>query len=462
MAEVPARDLYDVLIIGSGTAATLVADRLARQSSGRRIGILERGEVGGTCALRGCNPKKAYAELSEATVRLRQLHDDMQLSHPVPLTPADWPVASAWAKHFTDPVPPARRQKYEDLGVELIPHAATMIDPHHLRAGERTLRFASLVIASGSKPMPIPFDGAELVTSSADYLAMTHLPESITFLGGGYISIEFACIAASYGIRCRVVERGSTILDPFDDDLANHLAAELRRRSIAIDVESEVSRISRTDDGQLMVTTTCQNTQSQSTHRTDMVVHGMGRVAAIDQLQLNKVGIESTPKGIRVDKAMRTSLHHIYAAGDCADTGHPQLTPVAEYEADVVADNLLGGDRQLKMPTLPAASFCVPPIASVGLTTRQARDRGEKVQIVHEDLSTKGSIVKFGSRCAAAKFLLDPTGERFLGAHLLGPQAAECIHPFAMAIEHDISVSRFKRSLRVYPSLTDQYASVLP
>ena len=458
MADVPAADRYDLLILGSGTAGTLVADRLA---DGRRIGLLERGEIGGTCALRGCNPKKAYAELSEATVRLRQLHEAMGLDRAVPLSAADWPIADAWSNHFTDPVPPARREKYQKLGVDLIAQAASLIDANHLRAGERTLRFESLLIATGSKPMPIPFEGAQWVTHSADYLDLDSLPDSITFLGGGYISIEFACIAAAYGVQYRVIERGPVILDAFDNDLANHLTEELRRRSITIDVDSEVSRVARDDDGRLSVTTQCQKTSAETTRQTDLVVHGMGRVAAIESLKLDALGIDSSPKGVRVDSYMRTAVKHIYAAGDCADTGHPQLTPIAELEADVVADNLLGHDRTLRVPAMPAASFCVPPIASVGLTTAMVEQQDIEHRIIHEDLSTKGSIVKFGSRCAAAKFILDASGDKLLGAHLLGPQAAECIHPFAMAIEHGISVPTFKRGLRVYPSLTDQYASVL-
>jgi glutathione reductase (NADPH) len=248
-----------------------------------------------------------------------------------------------------------------------------------------------------------------------------------------------------------ILHRGVRPLEHFDSDLVDRLVVRSEELGIDLRTRTDVQRVEAL--GSLWRVHARDGT-SQSTVDVDLVVHGAGRVPDLDGLDLEAAGVQSSRAGVTVNEYLQSvSSPMVYAAGDCADSGGPPLTPVAGYEGRIVAANLLEGHHTTPDYTgVPSAVFTIPPLASVGLGEEEARGRGLRFTTRHDDTSGWYSSRRVGERHSAFKVLVEEGTDRILGAHLLGPHADETINLFALAIRAGVPATQFKQMFWAYPT----------
>lgn len=436
---------FDVIVLGTGPAGSSVAEKLAEQ--GRSVAIVESREFGGTCALRGCNPKKVYVNAAAVVDSARRSQG--RLVHD-PGVAIDWKQLLEFKREFTEPVLRTRESSLRKSGISTLAGSARFTSPKTLTVDEQSLSAERFVVATGAKPRPLDFLGYEQVTHSDEFLELSDLPPRLLFIGGGYISMEFAHVAARYGSQVTIVERGNRILDGFDPQLADLLTEYSRKLGIDFRFESEVSAI---DTGEQHGYQAALSTGEQVA--CDLIIHGAGRVPNIDALDLAAAEVEFGEKGIVVNEFMQsTSNPRVFAAGDCVASGRPRLTPVANEEARIVSKNLLAGELT-SVPdygSVPAVAFTVPALSSVGLSEAEAREQGVDLQVNFSETSTWGSVRKTGDTVAGYKILIDKSNDRIVGAHLVGPAAEETINIFALALRYEMTATDLKATLFAFPT----------
>ncbi|MBI2151003.1 MAG: NAD(P)/FAD-dependent oxidoreductase [Acidobacteria bacterium] len=355
---------------------------------------------------------------------------------------------------FTDPVSKRREENFAKAGVAAFHGRARFVDQTSVQVGNDTLTGKHVVIATGAHPAKLNIPGEQYLTTSDEFLDLERLPKRIIFVGGGYISFEFAHVAARAGAQVQLLHRGMRPLAGFDPDLVDKLVEASRAIGIDVRLKCPVETIEKRGR-RLFVHAAGEG--GKETFEVDLVVHGAGRVPEIEDLDLEKAGVEYTEKGVSVNEHLQSiSNPAVYAAGDAAATQGLPLTPVASMEARVVAANLLGGNHQKADYTaVPTVVFTVPPLASVGLHEQAARPQGLKFKTNSEDTSGWYSSRRIAQRHSGYKVLVEEGTNRILGAHLLGAHAEEIINLFAIAIKFGLTADDLKQMRYSYPSHTD-------
>ena len=440
-------DNFDLVVIGSGSAASSVASRC--RAAGWTVAMVDKQPFGGTCALRGCDPKKVLVGAAAALDAARNLAGKGVRSDGLTI---DWAELMRFKRTFTDPYPEKKEAGLLRAGIEIFHGPARFVGASLVAIGDVVLEAArAIVIAAGARPADLPVPGHEHLLTSDQFLELPALPSSLAFVGGGYISFEFAHVAARAGARVTIVHRGARPLAAFDPDLVDRLVERTCALGVHVRLNAEVRAIEA-------VGTLCRVTftdgRGEAHVDADMVVHGAGRVPDLDGLDLDVAGVRHTRDGVEVNEYLQSvSNPKVYAAGDCAATGGPALTPVAGYEGRIVATNLLEGHRATAdYDAIPSVAFTLPPLASVGLHESEARAKGLRFTVRHEDTGSWYSSRRLGEEFSAFKVLVDEGTARILGAHLLGPHADETINLFALAMRGGMTADLVKQMLWAYPT----------
>ncbi|MEY8021406.1 NAD(P)/FAD-dependent oxidoreductase [Muriicola sp. SD30] len=437
---------YDVFIIGSGMSGMTIANKCA--SKGLSVGITDELPYGGTCALRGCDPKKVIigaTEVRDFAKRLKGKGIDTILD-------INWKDIIVFKQTFVDEMPKKIEKGYEKNGIDTFHSSATFINENTLSVGDETIQADKVVIASGSKPKVLDFDDGQLAQTSTDFLNLKELPESLLFIGGGYIAFEFAHIAARSGAEVTIVHRGKRPLENFDRDIVKHLVAATRNLGIKLVLETEVSKIERKDGNYI---TTGISNGKETNYKSAAVFNSAGRPPAIFDLELEKAGISFSKKGIEVNEYLQsTSNANIYAAGDAANSRGLPLTPVAVLEGHVVASNIIkGNQKKVNYPPMPSVVFTLPTMATVGLLEDEAKEKGYDVNVNFEKVDNWFNARRLNVDEYAFKTIVDKNNNTILGAHLIGPYCEETINLFAMAIKAKMTISDLRTMIFSYPTM---------
>lgn len=441
------RKQFDLIVIGTGTAASTVAYEC--RSADWEVAIIDSRPFGGTCALRGCDPKKVLVGVAEVFDWAQRMNGRGIRTEN---TRIEWSDVMRFKRSFTDPVPENNERSFAKAGITAFHGRAHFVDSTRVEVGEDVLVGRYVVVATGAMPRKLSIPGEQYVTRSDQFLELETLPQRIVFIGGGYISFEFAHVAARAGAKVTILHRGERPLEGFDSDLVNQLLGRTKHLGIRVDIGIEVSAIERTNDKLLVHGSTGRE---HTTFEADLVVHGAGRVPEIDDLNLAAAGVESEESGVRVNEYLQSiSNTAVFAAGDAAASGLPKLTPVAAYEGRIVASNLLKANhRKVEHMAIPTIVFTIPPLAAVGLLEHAAREKGLNFRTTHEDTSGWYSSRRVGEESAGFKVLIEDRSDRVLGAHMIGPHADEVINIFALAMQADITASKLKHGIFGYPTL---------
>lgn len=436
----------DVIVLGTGSAAQSVA--YPCREAGWSVAVVDDHPFGGTCQLRGCDPKKVLVGVADL---VDWSHRMQGKGVSAPGLSLSWPDLIRFKRTFTDPRPVQNEQSFAQAGIMMRHGRAHFVDRTSVQVGEETLVARHVVIATGARHAPLGIAGEELLTTSTQFLDLDALPHRIVFVGGGYIAFEFAHIAARAGAQVQVLHRGSRPLEQFDPDLVSLLVQASRELGIEVHVNRAVTAIERQGDHVLVHART--ETQ-EHTVEADLVVHAAGRVPEIDDLDLAAAGVAREKDGVSVNEYLQSvSNEAVYAAGDAVDSGGFPLTPVAGMQGGIVASNLLEGNRHIpNYRGIPSVVFTTPPLARVGLSEEAARAQGLRFTTRHEDTSGWYSSWRVALPHTGFKTLVEEGTGRILGAHLLGLHAEEVINLFALAIHAGLRASDLKQMVYAYPT----------
>ncbi|MDX1707380.1 MAG: NAD(P)/FAD-dependent oxidoreductase [Desulfobacterales bacterium] len=440
---------YDVLVVGSGTAGQTAAYQLNKD--GLKVGLVEHSDrPGGTCALSGCQAKKWFYEGTEVVAR----------SHHLAQMGIDSPASGSWAQllveknKFTTGVPDNTISGLKDAGIDFIKGRARFVDQRAISVSDRRLTARYIVLATGAVPMVLPFDGGELMVTSREFMELAQLPRRIVYIGGGFISFEFAHFAARLGgdgTRCTILEAAARPLANFDEEMVDLLVAASASEGIDLRCEVNITAITKTGRTFKVIT------ESGPDFEADLVVHGAGRSPDIESLALEKAGIDSSRQGIRVNTDMATTNPWVYAVGDCAAT--VQLARVADAEAQVAAANIVikekGGQQDAVMDytAVPSVLFTYPQYGMEGATESELDDKGVAFKKSFAKELAWPTYKRVGLTSAAYNLLVAENG-RILGAHVLSDNATGLINAFMLAMVNRLSVETLYRQsvMTPYPS----------
>ena len=447
---------FDLIVIGTGAGGSGPAYRCRK--AGWRVAVVDELPYGGTCALRGCDPKKVLVGAAELVdwhrrMQSRAVNGDAHIA---------WPDLMRFKRSFTDPVPAAQEKAFQQAGISTYHGPARFLSPERLSVDEQVLEGLHFVIAAGAKPRHLGIPGEEYLLTSTAYLELDQMPPRIAFLGAGYISFEFAHLSQRAGAEATIIGRGKPLAQ-FEPDLVTRLTDHTRSLGIDVRVDTEVTAIERRAGGDSVRLEAQGRVEALEA---DAVVHGGGRVPNTEGLDLQAANVATDPNGgVRVNEFLQSvSNPRAYAAGDAAASPRSfPLTPVAGYEGTIVAANLLKGNTQRPdYRGIPSVVFTVPPLARVGLAEAEARAQQLDVRINVEDSSGWYSSRRVAETCAMFKVIVDNKTDRVVGAHLLGPHAEEVINLFALGIRSSLPATDLKHLLYAYPTSGSDVPYMIP
>ena len=411
------------------------------------MAIIEKKAVGGTCALWGCVPKKVLISGEE----LANFNQRMAAAGLSSTTTPDWSELMAFKQRLTGSFSQDHRSSLQKHGIDIYEGTASFVGKTALRVGEVLLQSTYIHIATGACPRRLSIPGEKFMTTSSEFLYLAELPKRLVFIGGGYISFEFAHLAARYGRKATIIHRSEEVLKKFDPDLVALLVNASEKLGITVAINQPLMRIEKKIDELLVIV---QAGGVEKVYCADMVVHGAGRVPDIADLNLEAAGIEASQDGVIVNEYLQSiSNPRVYAAGDAAAGGQP-LTPVAMAEGQVVADNLIHGSKRRRADyrVVPSVVFTLPKLASVGLQETEASKQGLQYDVKFRETADWLHNRRINEPFAGFKIILDRSTGRVLGAHLLDSHADDLINLFALAMQHNLTAADIKQVLYAYPT----------
>ncbi|WP_407356863.1 dihydrolipoyl dehydrogenase family protein [Methanolobus sp. WCC5] len=434
---------YDAFVIGTGVAGSSVAYKL--RNSGMKVAVADKEKYGGTCAFHGCVPKKILTGAAEIIDACNRMEGKGTKCH----EKLEWPAIIDFKEDIVNSLTGTKEKAFRDAGIDTYHGKVSFHDRNTLAVDGKLISARYIIAAVGSRPKTIGIPGADYLTTSDGFLDLEELPERIIFAGGGYISFEFAHIAARAGADVTIIHRGEDILKNFDPDLVNILADASEKAGIRIHTGKELARIEKSNDS-LVITVYDGKSQSDVIYECDMIVHGLGRVAAIDGLEPEKGNVDIEKGGIAVNEYLQSvSNPAVYAAGDCILPG-PALTPTASLQANVVVSNILEGNKNTAdYREIASAVFTIPALAAVGIAEKQTTERHT---VIFNDMSRFYSSRRTNLGHAASKVIIEKDTGKVVGAHLIGPDAEDTINLFALAISAGLTAEQVRKAMYAYPA----------
>ncbi len=446
---------YDLLVIGAGMAGSAAATKCA--SAGWRVAIVDSLPYGGTCALRGCDPKKILRRGAEIVDSARLMAgkgiDGGGLA-------INWPELMKHKHGFTDPVPQGMEDNLQGHGVETLHGTASFSGPGRVQVDGTTYEAAHILIATGATPRALHFPGAEHLIDSTDFLNLAELPPRIVFVGGGFVSFEFAHIAARAGCTPVIVDRGARPLKSFDADLVELLIDRGAKADVEVRRGTSITGVEETGSGYRVH---LDKEGGSASIEADLVVHGAGRTPDLSRLNLEAANVAYGENGVKVaDHLQSTTNPGVYAAGDSADTAGLPLTPVAVIEAKVAASNMLkSGSMVPDYAATPTVAFTIPELVRIGMLEHEARTSGLDVDVRSSETNGWYSNYRIGETAGATKIIIDKSTDRIVGAHLFGAGYAELANTISLAMKHGLTVRQIKSMTATYPSVGSDLGSML-
>lgn len=444
---------YDLVIIGAGTAAMTAAMRV--RAAGWKVAVIDYRPYGGTCALRGCDPKKMLVGGIDAFDHASRMHDKGVTGN----IHIDWQKLMAFKRTFTNPVPEKMEQSYLGKGIDTFHGTAKFSGKNSLDVAGETLKAKHILLASGAEPVKLNIPGEEYLIDNEGFLTLETLPKRIVLVGGGYIAAEFSHIASRSGAQVTILQHGDRILKEFDADVVGWLMESFNALGIDVQTKTTVKAIEKTGSGY----TVYASTEGKDINiQADLVVHAAGRAPAFDTLDLAAAGVETEKGRIKLNEYLQSvSNPSVYVAGDAARMG-PPLTPVSSHDAKIVAANLLNGNQQKpNYYGVPSVAFTIPPIAAVGLTEAKAREKGLNFRMQSQKAPTWFTARQQAEPVYGFKVLVEEETDHILGAHLVGPHVDEVINIFALAMRHGLTTEDLKTTMFAYPTGASDIGSML-
>jgi glutathione reductase (NADPH) len=438
---------FDVVILGGGNAGIAVTGPVRR--AGMSVAVIEARDLGCTCPNRGCTPKKILVAAGHALQEIERAKvHQVALGKPK----LDWAALIDRKTAMIKDIPANMARAMEKRQVEVVRGAAAFVAADTIQVGKRPLKAKYIVIATGSKPRPLSFPGAEHMITSDEVLSERKQPDSVIFIGGGVISFEFGRLYARAGTVVTILEALPQLLPAMDKDAVAQFAVESERIGICLKTDVAVQRIEPANGKLRVIYTRDGGQQSVEANR---VVNGAGRIANVETLDLAAGEVAHANGRISVDRHLRSiSNPLVYVCGDAVPMS-PQLSPIATYEGDIVGRNIVEGPKHgPDYAGIATSVYCVPALATVGLTEAVARQNGFAIDVHVNDMLGWFSAKTYAETVAWSKLIVDRTTDRILGAHFVGHEGQELINVFGLAIKFGITACELREQIYAYPTFS--------
>jgi glutathione reductase (NADPH) len=413
------------------------------------VAIAEEYKVGGTCVIRGCVPKKLLvygAHFAE------DLDDAAMFGWDVPQKRFDWAVLRDNVLAEVGRLEGAYTETLTNHGVTVFHERATLTGPNGVRLQDgKEITADKILIATGARPVMPDLPGIEQAISSNEVFHLDKLPRRIVIAGGGYIANEFAGIFHQFGTHVTLVNRTDVILRGYDQQVVDRLLQISLRKGIDFRFNSTIERIERKENGTLHIGMTgCDDLE------TDQMLFALGRRPNTEGLGLAECGVELGDKSeIKVDADNRSSVPSIFAVGDVTD--RVQLTPVAIREGHAFADTFFGNKpHQVDYDCIPSAVFSHPPLAGVGMTEGQARNRLGSVKTFTSDFRPMKNVLAGRNERSLYKIVMDGETDQVVGVHMIGPDAPELLQVAAVAVKAKLKKADFDATFALHPTMAEE------
>ena len=438
---------YDLFTIGAGSGGV----RASRVSSafGAKVAVAEEHKVGGTCVIRGCVPKKMLvygAQFAE------DLEDARQFGWEIGTCDFDWKRLHDTIFTDVDRLNGIYTQTLENNGVEIVHERATLTGPHDIKLESgKTVTAKHILIATGARPHIPEFEGCELGITSNEAFHLDDVPKRILIAGAGYIANEFAGIFHQFGSKVTIINRSDKLLRGYDQSLRDRLLQISITKGIEFRFKAEFEKITKNDDGSLRVEMTNHDPMD-----VDCVMFATGRVPNTEALGLDAAGVEIDDKGaVKVDEHSRTNIENIYAIGDV--TNRVQLTPVAIREGQAFAETVFNDNpTAVDYGCIPSAVFSHPPLAGVGMTEGEARNKIGSVKVYESDFRPMKHVVAGRDERGLYKMICDANTGKILGLHMIAPEAPEVMQAAAIAVKAGLTKADFDATVAIHPTMAEE------
>src|SRR5213083_1320184 len=439
----------DVAVLGGGPGGYTAAIRAAQL--GASVACIEREpELGGTCLRIGCIPTKAWVQTAFALKEAEETFAKLGVQVGAPTL--DLAAANEWKAGVVKQMTSGVASLFKANGVEWAEGTGRLKDKNTIAVdGAEDVTFKQAVIATGSYPLRPPIDGIDSprCVDSEGLLAQTQVPRRLVVLGGGIIGCEFASIFRRFGTEVTIIEMLPKLIPAEDDDAAAELAKHFGKRSIALHLEKQCTKVEETGDGLRVYF------GEGETVDCDLMLVAVGRGPLVEGLGLEEIGVElDRHKGIAADEHRRTTVPHIYAVGDCA--GYWQLAHTAFREGEVAAENALGHEAVVDNRGVPRPIYTDPEIAGVGLTEAEAREQhGDDVAVGVFPWVANARAVMQNETVGWVKSIHETRYGELLGIVMVGPHVTDLIEAGVVALDAEATVETVADGMAAHPTLSE-------
>ena len=446
------QDKFDFIVIGAGSGGVRFARLMA--SKGKKVCIIEKSKVGGTCVIRGCIPKKLYVYASNFS---DYFSDSINFGWKINTTPIhNWNKLVIQKNKEINRLNKIYINNLKKVGVVIVQDHASFISSNkiYLKKVKKIIQAKNIIIATGSTPSMPEIPGKHLAINSDQFFEMKKLPKKISIVGSGYIALEFAFLLKNLNYDVSLIIRKKTVLNEFDPDIGQRILNSARSKKIKIYDESAVQSIKKNKKG-LLVSTNKNNIN------TDLIIFAIGRVPNIHSLNLHSAKIKLTSQqAIKVNTLSQTSNKHIYALGDV--TNRKNLTPVAIREAVHLVNYFLYKNKKyLDYDKIASAIFTQPEVGSIGLGENDLKKRNIKYKILQTEFKPLKYAFSKKINKVFIKVLYQPKTEKIFGIIYIGESAAEIIQSIAVSFAKNFTLSDLRNTIPVHPTSSEELVTLV-
>lgn len=442
------------VIIGGGPGGYVAAIRLAQL--GAEVILVEKESMGGTCLNVGCIPTKALIHSANLYNEIKSSSADNGIVINGDIT-CDFKVMQKKKKSVVNKLVSGVGGLMKANGIEVIKGTARFVSKNSVEVdtGKEILQlvFDKAIIAAGSVPSVVPIEGAELdgVVDSTGALSFESIPESLCIIGGGVIGVEMAHVYSRLGTKVTIVEMLPEILMNLDSDITGVMKKVMKKNKISVMTRTKVEKIQKS--GEKLVVYVKDKDEESKEILTEKVLMCVGRRPATEELGLEAAGVDTDKRKIKVDKSFRTTAENIYAIGDCI--GGIMLAHVASAEGIAAAEYIMGEEPNIDFSIVPSCVYTVPELSGVGLTEKEAADKGIDYKTGKFPMMANGKALIEGETAGLVKVIADAQTGKIIGLHMCGPSATELISEGVMAMRLGASAEDIIGAIHAHPSVSE-------
>jgi dihydrolipoamide dehydrogenase len=454
----------DIIVMGGGPGGYVAAIRAAQL--GAKVCLIEKDKLGGTCLNRGCIPTKALYRNAEILNILKNV-DEFGIN--VDNFNVNVDKIHSRKQGIIDQLVGGVEQLLKANNVEVINGTAEFVDKNTIQVlfqdgSKKDITAANIIIATGSKPTIPPIKGADEkgIYTSEGILNFEDIPKTLAVIGGGVVGMELACIFNAMGTKVTVLEFMPNILGQVDSDITKRLVVALKKKGITINISTKVTEIEKMEDEYVVY---AEGKKGELRVEAEKVLISAGRIPASDGLNLEGIGVEFDRKGIKVDNSFETNIKGVYAIGDV--NGKVMLAHAASHQGIFTVEKIMEKASEGENQLVPSCIFVFPEIASVGITEDEAKQKNIPYRACKFMFGANGKALALGEGegfikvIASKTSLKNPTEEKIIGVHIMGPHASDLIHEGTLAIQNNLSIEDIKNTIHAHPTLSEAFSEAV-